>query len=195
MQIQFKKTRMNISLIKTESEYKRILKRFEMLFDSTIGSPEGDEAEILALIIDEYENKNHPICKPDPIEAIKIRMQEMELKRIDLIELIGGESRVSAILNKRRKLTVEMIRNLTTKLNISASLLITDYPLNKEKILNKESSNIKTKTTNSRIKVKRQNAKKDLNNQVIDKLNFNNVKKQEINNFEKANRNTGQLRK
>jgi HTH-type transcriptional regulator/antitoxin HigA len=79
--------------------------------------------------VDEYEKKHYKIEAPDPIEAIKIRMEEMNLKQIDLVSEIGGKSRVSEILNKKRKLTVEMIRNLTRKLNLSSDLLITDYQL------------------------------------------------------------------
>lgn len=122
---------MNIRPIKTETDYQVALKRFELLFDAAIGTPEGDEAEILALLIDEYENINYPIEIPDPIEAIKIRMEEMQLKQIDLVDAIGGKSRVSEILNRKRKLTVEMIRNLTIRLNLSPSLLINDYELTK----------------------------------------------------------------
>ena len=122
---------MNIKPIKTETDYQRALQRFELLFDAKIGTPESDEADILALLIDEFENKNYPIESPDPIEAIKIRMEEMQLKQVDLIQAIGGKSRVSEILNRKRKLTVEMIRNLTTYLNLSPGLLINDYPLTK----------------------------------------------------------------
>lgn len=121
---------MNIKPIKTEFDYQVALKRFEILFDAPMGTPESDEADILALLIDEFENKNYPIEAPDPIEAIKIRMEEMQLKQIDLVEAIGGKSRVSEILNRKRKLTVEMIRNLTTRLNLSPSALISDYSLN-----------------------------------------------------------------
>lgn len=121
---------MNIKPIKTELDYQVALKRFEILFDYPIGTLESDEADILALLIDEFENKNYLINAPDPIEAIKIRMEEMQLKQIDLVEAIGGKSRVSEILNRKRKLTVEMIRNLTTKLNLSPSALISDYSLN-----------------------------------------------------------------
>jgi HTH-type transcriptional regulator/antitoxin HigA len=120
---------MKITPIKTEIDYRAALKRFELLFDATIGTPEGDDAEILALLIDEYENTHYPIEAPDPIEAIKIRMEEMHLKQIDLIDAIGGKSRVSEILNRKRKLTVEMIRNLTVRLNLSPSVLINDYEL------------------------------------------------------------------
>ena len=116
-------------LIKTETDYQLALERFEILFDAPIGTPASDEADILALLIDEFENKNYPIDAPDPIEAIKIRMEEMQLKQIDLVEAIGGKSRVSEILNRKRKLTVEMIRNLTTRLNLSPTALISDYSL------------------------------------------------------------------
>jgi len=117
-------------LINTETDYHLALERFEILFDAPIGTPASDEADILALLIDEFENKNYPIEAPDPIEAIKIRMEEMQLKQIDLVEAIGGKSRVSEILNRKRKLTVEMIRNLTTRLNLSPTTLISDYSLN-----------------------------------------------------------------
>ena len=120
---------MNIKPIKTEVDYRLALKRLDEIFDAEIGTPESDEADILGLIIDEYEKKHYPIEAPDPIEAIKIRMEEMNLKQVDLVEVIGGKSRVSEILNRKRKLTVEMIRKLTKKLNLSPELLINDYQL------------------------------------------------------------------
>jgi HTH-type transcriptional regulator/antitoxin HigA len=120
---------MNIQPIKTESDYRIALTRLEVIFDAPIGTPESDEADILALIVDEYEKKHYPIDAPDPIEAIKIRMEEMQLKQVDLVDAIGGKSRVSEILSRKRKLTVEMIRNLTKTLNLSPELLITDYQL------------------------------------------------------------------
>lgn len=120
---------MEIKPIKTESDYKASLEQLDKIFDAPIGTKESDYADILALLIDEYEKKYYPISAPDPIEAIRIRMEEMHLKQIDLVKEIGGKSRVSEILNKKRKLTVEMIRKLTHKLNLSASLLITDYQL------------------------------------------------------------------
>lgn len=121
---------MNIKPIKTETDYQVALERFELLFDAKLGTPESDVADILALLIDEFENKNYSIEAPDPIEAIKIRMKEMQLKKIDLVDAIGGKSRVSEILNRKRKLTVEMIRNLTKRLNLSPTVLIGDYSLN-----------------------------------------------------------------
>jgi len=120
---------MNISLIKTESDYRRALKRLDEIFGAAVGTPESDEADVIGMLIDEYEKKHYPIDAPDPIEAIKIRMQEMHLKQVDLVNEIGGKSRVSEVLNRKRKLTVEMIRNLTNRLNLSAELLINDYNL------------------------------------------------------------------
>jgi HTH-type transcriptional regulator/antitoxin HigA len=120
---------MNIKLIKTEVDYQKALKRLEEIFDAKIGTPEGDEADILGLMIDEYEKKHFPIEAPDPVEAIKIRMEELQLKQSDLADVLGGENRVSEILNRKRKLTLEMIRNLKKKLNLSPGLLILDYQL------------------------------------------------------------------
>jgi HTH-type transcriptional regulator / antitoxin HigA len=120
---------MNIKLIKTETDYEEALNRLEEIFDAPAGTPESDEADLLGLLVDEYEKKYYPIEAPDPIEAIKIRMEEMQLKQKDLINEIGGKSRVSEILNRKRKLTVDMIRNLEKRLNLSASLLIRDYQL------------------------------------------------------------------
>lgn len=129
MQTLFKTLIMNLKPIKTEEDYRLALKRMDEIFDSEAGTTESDEADILCLIIDEYEQKHHPIDAPDPIEAIKIRMEEMHLKQKDLANVIGGNNRVSEVLNKKRKLTVEMIRNLTLKLNLSPTILIKDYQL------------------------------------------------------------------
>jgi HTH-type transcriptional regulator / antitoxin HigA len=120
---------MTIKPIKSKSDYQEALKRLEVIFDAKIGTPESDEADVLGLMIEEYEKKYYPIEAPDPIDAIKIRMEEMHLKQIDLINELGGKSRVSEILNRKRKLTVEMIRKLTLRLNLSPALLIGDYQL------------------------------------------------------------------
>lgn len=129
MRTQFNERTMDIKLIRTEEDYQKTLERMEEIFDAPIGTIESDEADILALLIDEYEKKNYPIDAPDPIEAIKIRMEEMNLKQVDLIPEIGGKSRVSEILNKKRKLTVDMIRKLASRLQLSAELLIRDYQI------------------------------------------------------------------
>jgi HTH-type transcriptional regulator/antitoxin HigA len=114
---------MNIKLIKNEADYLIALDRLELLFNAKSGSIESDEADILGLMIEDYERRYYPI------EAIKIRMEEMELRQIDLVGIIGGKSRVSEDLNKKKKLTLEMIRNITQKLNLSPELLIHDYKL------------------------------------------------------------------
>ena len=120
---------MNLKPIKTEEDYRAALKRVEEIFDAKPGTHESDELEILGLMVDDYENKHYPIEAPDPIEAIKIRMEEMNLKQVDLISEIGGKSRVSEILNRKRRLTVDMIRKLGTRLNLSYTLLIKEYQL------------------------------------------------------------------
>jgi HTH-type transcriptional regulator / antitoxin HigA len=120
---------MDIKPIRTETDYQQALERLEVIFDAKIGTQESDELEILGLMVDDYENKHYPIEAPDPIEAIKIRMEEMQLKQVDLVPEIGGKSRVSEILNRKRKLTVDMIRKLAIRLNLSSNLLIKDYQL------------------------------------------------------------------
>mgnify|MGYP003655149724 CR=1 FL=1 len=122
---------MKLKLIKTENDYQTALKRLEEIFDAEPNSTEGDEAEILSLLIENFENQHYPIEAPDPIEAIKIRMEEMNLKQKDLVGIIGGKSRVSEILNKKKRLTVDMIRELEQVLHISASVLVNNYDLSK----------------------------------------------------------------
>ncbi len=127
MQIQFK--HMEIKLIKSEADYRNALKRLEIIFDAPIDTEDGNEAEILSMLIENYENKYYPIEAPDPIEAIKIRMEELNLKQKDLVGILGGKSAVSEVLNRKKKLTVDMIRELERMLHISASILIKNYPL------------------------------------------------------------------
>ena len=132
MLIQYKKTAMQLKPIKTEKDYRNALKRLEVIFDAPIDTKEGDEAEILSLLIENYENEHYPIEAPDPIEAIKIRMEELNMRQKDLVGIIGCKSRVSEILNRRKKLTVEMIRELERILQISASVLVNNYKLVKK---------------------------------------------------------------
>ncbi len=120
---------MNIRPIKTENNYQEALKRLEIIFDALPNTKDGDEAEIISLLIENYENQYYPIEAPDPIEAIKIRMQEMNIKQKDLVGIIGGKSRVSEVLNKKKRLTVDMIRELEKILHISASVLVNNYQL------------------------------------------------------------------
>lgn len=122
---------MTLKLIKTEDDYQTALSRLEEIFEAKVGSKESDEADVLALLVDEYENEHYPIDAPDPIEAIKIRMKELGMKQKDLVGIVGGKSRVSEILNKRKKLTIDMIRSLSERLNLSVQVLIQDYQISK----------------------------------------------------------------
>ena len=118
---------MNIKPIKTEQDYQEALDRLEVIFDAKKGSPEGDELEILGLLIEKYESMHFPIDLPDPIEAIKFRMEQMGYTQSDLVKIIGLKSRVSEILNKKRKLTLEMIRKIHLALNIPTEILVQAY--------------------------------------------------------------------
>ena len=121
---------MKIRPIKTEQQYFQALEKLEEIFDAKENMPEGDKAEILSLLIDTFENEHYQIEAPDPIEAIRIRMEEMDLKQKDMVEIIGSKSKTSEVLNRKKRLTLDMIRNLQEKLNLSASVLITKYPIN-----------------------------------------------------------------
>ena len=118
---------MKINPIHNEKDYQNALERLEQVFDSKKGSEQGVELEILSILIDKYENENFPIGMPDPIEAIKFRMEQMGMKQKDLAEIVGFKSRVSEILNKKRKLTLEMIRKLNVTLHIPTEVLVQDY--------------------------------------------------------------------
>lgn len=118
-----------IKPLRTEQDYETALQRMEAIFDASPHSPEGEEAEVLAILIEHFESKHYPIEAPDPIEAIKIRMEDMGLKQKDLVGLIGSKSRVSEILSRKKRLTVEMIRILSDRLRISPEVLIREYEL------------------------------------------------------------------
>ena len=118
---------MNIKPIKTEKDYQKALKRLELVFDAKSGSAEGDELELLGILISQYENEHFPIDLPDPIEAIKFRMEQLNYNQNDLARVIGLKSRVSEILNRKRKLSLDMIRKLHEVLNIPTDVLIQAY--------------------------------------------------------------------
>lgn len=113
--------------IKTEADYQAALNRLEDIFDAKLNTPEGDEMEVLTLLIGHYEDQHYPIGPPDPIEAIKFRMDQMGMTQADLAEVVGLKSRASEILNRKRKLTLAMIRRLHEKLNIPTEVLIQPY--------------------------------------------------------------------
>ena len=118
---------MKIKPIRNEEDYQNALLRLEKIFDAKKGTEQGDELEILSILIDNYEKENFPIGLPDPIEAIKFRMEQLGMKQKDLAEVVGFKSRVSEILNKKRKLSLEMIRKLNMTLHIPTEVLIQDY--------------------------------------------------------------------
>jgi HTH-type transcriptional regulator/antitoxin HigA len=120
---------MEIKPLKTTEDYQAALKRLDILFDAPAGYPESDEADILAVLVEDYERAHYPIDAPDPVEAIKIRMEQLNLKQNDLVEAFGSKSRVSEVLNRKRKLTIDMIRKLSVKLNLPVSVLVKDYNL------------------------------------------------------------------
>ena len=118
---------MEIKPIKTEQDYNQALERLELIFDAKKGTKEGDELEVLGILIEKYEDDHFPIDLPDPIEAIKFRMEQMNYSQNDLAKVIGLKSRASEILNKKRKLSLEMIRDLHKTMKIPTEVLIQPY--------------------------------------------------------------------
>tara|TARA_R110000772_G_scaffold196259_1_gene307004 strand:+ start:46 stop:432 length:387 start_codon:yes stop_codon:yes gene_type:complete len=122
---------MKIKPIRNENDHQNALDRLGVIFDGKKGTEQGDELEILSILIDRFENENFPIGMPDPIEAIKFRMEQLGMKQKDLAKVVGFKSRVSEVLNKKRKLTLNMIRKLNTTLQIPTEVLIQEYYLKK----------------------------------------------------------------
>lgn len=114
-------------VIKTEEEYKLALDRLEVIFEAEPGTPEGDELDLLSLLIDNYENIHFPIDLPDPVEAILFRMEQLNYQPKDLAGVLGSRSRVTEILKKERKLSLDMIRKISKKMHISTDVLIQEY--------------------------------------------------------------------
>ncbi len=121
---------MNIKPIKTQKDYENALSAIEHLMDAKPNTPQMDELEVLSTLVEAYEAQHYAIDAPDPIEAIKFRMEQEGLKQKDLIDIVGSKSRVSEILNRKRKLTIEMIRNLHKQLHIPIESLFLDYKTN-----------------------------------------------------------------
>jgi HTH-type transcriptional regulator/antitoxin HigA len=110
--------------IRTKSDHKKALAEVERLWGAKSGTPEGDRLDVLATLIDAYESEKYPMDPPDPIEAIKFRMEQQGLSRKDLEPLIGTRTRVAEVLNRKRSLSIGMIRRLHQHLGISAEVLI-----------------------------------------------------------------------
>lgn len=118
---------MEIKPIKNEADYQAVLEEIERLFDAAPDTPEGDRLEVLTTLVEAYEEKHYSIPMPDPIEAILYYMESRGLSRRDLEPYIGSRARVSEVLNRKRPLTMEMIRNLHRGLGIPAEVLIQPY--------------------------------------------------------------------
>ena len=118
---------MNIKPIRTKKDYEQALTRLEVIFDSKKGTDKGDELEILGILIENYESEKFPIGFPDPVEAIKFRMEQLGYNQTDLAKVVGLKSRASEILNRKRKLSLEMIRQIHDGMNIPTEVLIQSY--------------------------------------------------------------------
>jgi HTH-type transcriptional regulator/antitoxin HigA len=120
---------MNIKPIKNQQDYELAMVTIEKLWDAQSGSTEADKLDILATLVESYEKQQFKIEAPDPVAAIKFRMEQQGLSVADLVPLLGQRSRVSEVLNKKRKLSISMIRNLHHQLKIPLESLISDYHL------------------------------------------------------------------
>ena len=121
---------MNWTVIKTEQEHQEALHRLDKIFDSKPGDSTFKEAELLVMLIEKYETEMEPaFADPDPIEVIKFRMEQNNLDSADLAVIVGSESRATEILNKKRRLTLSMIRKINKSLGVPAEILINEYQL------------------------------------------------------------------
>ena len=117
---------MEIKPIRTKTDYRAALKKIEALMSARAGSPEGERLDVMVTLVEAYERKHYPLDLPDPVEAIKFRMEQMALAPKDLVPMIGQINRVYEILNRKRPLTLQMIRRVHQKLGIPAESLIKD---------------------------------------------------------------------
>jgi len=115
---------MEIRPIKTESDYQSALSRIEELWGAKKDTLEGDELDLLITLVEAYELKHYPIAPPDPIDAIKFRMEQMGMSKSDMVQYLGSQSRVSEILNRKRGLTLNMIKSLYKGLKIPLEILL-----------------------------------------------------------------------
>ena len=122
---------MDIHPIKTEADYEAALQRVDALMQAQPNTPDGDDLDILTTLISVYEEQHYPIMPPDPVEALLYWMETRDLTRRDLEPLLGSRARVAEILNRRRTLTLEMIRRLHSALGIPAEILIQPYTTSK----------------------------------------------------------------
>jgi HTH-type transcriptional regulator/antitoxin HigA len=116
---------MEIRPIKTKEDYNSAIKRIEELWGAKKDTPKGDELDLLVTLVESYEMKHYPIAPPDPIDAIKFRMEQMGMTKDDMVKYLGSQSRVSEILNRKRNLTLKMVKSLYKGLKIPAEILLT----------------------------------------------------------------------
>ncbi len=117
------------TILRNNKDYELALERLDDIFDAVPGSEEDKESDLLMLLVEKYEQDNFPIPDPDPVEAIKFIMEQNSLKQQDLVGIIGDKTTVSKVLKRKRKLTLDMIRNLNQILQIPFDALIKDYEL------------------------------------------------------------------
>lgn len=115
---------MEIRPIKTEQDYMDSIKRIEELWGAKKDTPQGDELDLLVTLVESYEIKHYPIAPPDPVDAIKFRMEQMDMTKADMVKYLGSQSRVSEVLNRKRKLTLSMVKSLYKGLRIPAEILL-----------------------------------------------------------------------
>ena len=115
---------MEIKPIKTEQDYNTALKRIDKLWGSKKDTPSGDEFDLLVTLVESYEMKHYPIAPPDPIDAIKFRMEQMGMTNTDMVKYMGSQSKVSEVLNRKRRLSLKMIKSLYKGLKIPAEVLL-----------------------------------------------------------------------
>ncbi len=120
---------MDIKPIKSMADYENALQEIEQLWNAKPGSTQGDNLDVLATLVEAYEEEHHPILPPDPVEAILHYMESQGLSRRDLEPYIGSRARVSEVINRKRPLTLRMIRKLQSSLGISAEILVQPYEL------------------------------------------------------------------
>lgn len=115
---------MDIRPIKTEQDYTSAINRIEELWGAKKDTSEGDEFDLLVTLVESYEMKHFPIAPPDPIDAIEFRMEQMGMTKADMVQYLGSQSRVSEVLNRKRSLTLKMIKSLYKELKIPADVLL-----------------------------------------------------------------------
>lgn len=147
-------TGIQVHPIRTEEDHRHAIARIETLMSASPNTPEGDELDVLATLVDAYEAKHHVIDAPSPVAAIRFRMEQRQLSRKDLEPMIGSRARVSEILTGKRALTLDMVRRVRGGLGISADLLIAPLPVRRKSRVSSPSQRATGKATPSATRAK-----------------------------------------